>query len=103
MLVPLNGRDVLTCLQARPGYLTLPTDIAYEKVSAARLKAPLSVIPPPNEEETEKFVIDEIVKLVKEADEDVIILVDACTIRHYVRAEVTELIEKTNFSTYTGE
>jgi pyruvate decarboxylase len=61
------------------------------------------VIPPPNEEETEKFVIDEIVKLVKEADEDVIILVDACTIRHYVRAEVTELIEKTNFSTYTGE
>jgi pyruvate decarboxylase len=47
-------------------------------------------------------VIKEIVKLVKEAEENVVILVDACTIRHYVREEVAELAEKTHFPVYSG-
>jgi len=88
--------------QARPGYLTLPTDIAYEKVPSGRLKTPLKSIPPPNDAETEEWVIKEIVKLVKEAEENVVILVDACTIRHYVREEVAELAEKTHFPVYSA-
>lgn len=88
--------------QARPGYLTLPTDIVYEKVPSGRLNTPLTFLPPPNDPETESFVLNEIVRMVKEANGDVIILVDACTIRHYVREEVDELIRKTHFPVYSG-
>jgi pyruvate decarboxylase len=88
---------------ARPGYLTVPTDIAYEKVPSGRLKTPLSPLVLHNDPDTEKFVIDEIVKLVEAADGDVIVLVDVCTIRHRVREEVEELIKRTQFPTYSGE
>jgi pyruvate decarboxylase len=71
-------------------------------VPSGRLKTPLKSIPPPNDAETEEWVIKEIVKLVKEAEENVVILVDACTIRHYVREEVSELAEKTHFPVYSG-
>ena len=69
----------------------LPTDIAYEKTPAKRLKEPLNVSPPEHDPEIEEFVLDEIVKLVEQADRDVIILVDACAVRHNVRHEVEEL------------
>jgi hypothetical protein len=90
-------------LQARPGYLTLPTDIAYEKIPSGRLKTPLTSIPPPNDPDVEETVINEIVKLVKEADQNVVILVDACTIRHYVREEVEDLAKRTQFPVYAGQ
>jgi pyruvate decarboxylase len=95
---------VLTAVmtQARPGYLTLPTDIAYAKVPSGRLQTPLTSLPPPNDEETEAAVIRDIVQMIKDVDGDALILVDACTIRHYVRDEVQELIERTHFPTYSG-
>ncbi len=88
--------------QARPAYLMLPTDIAYMRISATRLKTPLNIEPPPNEQETEEFVLDEIIKLVEAAQNDVIILVDACGIRHGVRHEVEELVHRTGFPVYAA-
>ncbi|KAI9058230.1 pyruvate decarboxylase [Trametes sanguinea] len=108
----LNNKDtapaeidrVLTeCLvMARPVYLMLPTDIAYERIPARRLKTPLNIEPPANDEEVEQFVLDEIVKLVEEAQNDAIILVDACAIRHGVKKEVEELINRTGFPVYSA-
>lgn len=45
-------------------------------------------------------MVDEIQKLVEAADGDVIILVDACAIRHDAVDEVTELVKKTQFPVY---
>ncbi|KAF8917083.1 thiamine diphosphate-binding protein [Mucidula mucida] len=87
---------------ARPVYLTLPTDLVYEKVSSDRLSIPLSRLPPPNDTETEAFVLDEIVKLVDQAKGDAIILVDACGIRHDARVETNELIKATGFPVYSA-
>jgi pyruvate decarboxylase len=63
----------------------------------------LTSLPPPNDEETEKAVIGEIVEMIHVAKGDAIILVDACTIRHYVRDEVADLIDRTHFPTYSGK
>ncbi|KIM66897.1 hypothetical protein SCLCIDRAFT_1210949 [Scleroderma citrinum Foug A] len=87
---------------ARPVYLTLPTDLVGEKISAKRLKVPLLRTPPPNDPAVEAFVLDEIVSLVKEAGQDVIILVDACAIRHDVREEVNDLVNKAHFPVYAA-
>ncbi|KAF9016898.1 pyruvate decarboxylase [Hymenopellis radicata] len=87
---------------ARPVYLTLPTDLVYEKVSSDRLSVPLSRLPPPNDAETEAFVLDEIVKLVDQAKGDAIILVDVCSIRHDARVETNELIKVTGFPVYSA-
>ncbi|KAF7346218.1 Pyruvate decarboxylase [Mycena sanguinolenta] len=96
-------RVLTDCItRARPAYLTLPTNLVFEKISSERLKIPLSRLPPPNDPETEAFVLDEIVKLVEEAEDDVVILVDACAIRHDVRAEVNDLIKKTGYPVYSA-
>ncbi|ESK94985.1 pyruvate decarboxylase [Moniliophthora roreri MCA 2997] len=89
-------------IHARPVYLTLPTDLVYMKISSERLKVPIPHLPPVNEPEAEAFVLDEIVKMVDEADNDVIVLVDACAIRHDVRHEVHDLIKKTQFPVYSA-
>ena len=73
-----------------------------EKISAKRLKVPLLRTPPPNDPAVEAFVLDEIVSLVKEAGQDVIILVDACAIRHDVREEVNDLVNKARFPVYAA-
>lgn len=62
----------------------------------------MAKLPPPNDADTEAFVIKDIVRLIKEAKGDVIVLIDACTIRHYVRSEVDELLRKTHFPVYSG-
>jgi pyruvate decarboxylase len=85
--------------------LTLPTDICYQKVSAARLQIPLSRLPSPSDPEVEKFVIDEIVRVVEGAEKvegDIITLVDACAIRHDVRDEVEEFIRVTGLPVYSA-
>ena len=83
-------------------YLMLPTDVAYERIPAKRLQTPLNIEPPANDPEVEEFVLDEIVKLVEEAQNDVIILVDACAIRHGVKKEVEELYQRTGFPVYSA-
>ncbi|KAG1898119.1 thiamine diphosphate-binding protein [Suillus fuscotomentosus] len=87
-------------IQARPVYLTLPMDLTTEKISAKRLKIELPRTPPPNNPDVESYVIDEIVKLVEDAKRDVIILVDACAVRHDLREEVNDLLVKTQFPVY---
>jgi pyruvate decarboxylase len=82
-------------------YLSLPTDVAYERISAARLSTPLNSEPPENDSDVEASIINTIYKLTKEADGDVAVLVDACAIRHRVKKEVRELLDKTQFPVYT--
>ncbi|KAF7978485.1 hypothetical protein HWV62_45623 [Athelia sp. TMB] len=92
----------------RPVYLTLPTNLVHEKISSASLATPLAKIPAPNDSETEAFVLDEIAKLAQAAQEaengkhGVVILVDACAIRHGIRDEVKEFCEKTGFPVYAA-
>lgn len=93
---------LIACPQGRPTYIMLPTDIAYAKTSSSRLKVPLKTLPPPNVEEVEEFVIDEIVKQVRAVEDEVIVLVDACSIRHHVREELAELLEATKFPVYSA-
>jgi len=82
--------------------LSLPTDLVYERISAARLQTPLSCKAPENDKEIEDYVIDEIVKLVEKADGDVVVIVDACAVRHGVKKEVRELLEETHFPIYAS-
>ncbi|KAI0670914.1 pyruvate decarboxylase [Trametes maxima] len=89
-------------VMARPVYLMLPTDLAYERIPANRLRTPLNLEPPENDAEVENFVLDEIVKLVEEAQNDAIILVDACAVRHGVKKEVEELYKRTGFPVYSA-
>ncbi|KAF7343225.1 Pyruvate decarboxylase [Mycena venus] len=96
-------RVLTDCItRARPVYLTLPTNLVYEKISSERLKIPLSRTQPPNDPEVEAFVVEEIVKLAASAQDDVIILVDACAVRHNVCEEVNELAKKTGFPVYSA-
>lgn len=97
--------DLIT--SSRPVYLTLPTNMVTEKISSATLATPLSRLPPPNDLAIERFVLDEIATLAKAAQTDgeedgIVILVDACAIRHGVREEVKELCEKTGFPVYAA-
>ena len=90
------------CYQAKPVYLSLPTDIVYIKTARSRLDTPLDVHPPPNDPDVEEFVLDEIVNAVRAVNGDVVILVDACAVRHHVHDEVKELIEKTGFPVFSA-
>ncbi|KAF5389314.1 hypothetical protein D9757_003493 [Collybiopsis confluens] len=87
-------------IKGRPVYITLPTDLAYAKISSDRLKVPLPRQPPLNDPDVESFVIDEIVKLVEEAEGEMIVLADACTIRHDALDELHDLLHKTRFPVY---
>ncbi|EKM79422.1 hypothetical protein AGABI1DRAFT_113984 [Agaricus bisporus var. burnettii JB137-S8] len=92
---------LVACItRARPVYMTLPTDMVYEHISAERLKIPLARHPAINDVETEDFVLDVIEERVKEAGGDVIILVDACVIRFEVQDEVNDLLRSTGFPVY---
>ncbi len=89
--------------QARPVYLTLPTDLSYAKIPAVkRLQTPLALATPLNDPEVEKFVIQEIAKAIHDADKDAVILVDSCAIRHHVEGEIAELNERTGFPVYSA-
>jgi len=88
--------------QGRPVYITLPTDVAYERISAARLSTPINNEPPENDPDIEASVVESIYKLVKEADGDVAVLIDACCIRHRIKKELRELLEKTQFPVYAA-
>ncbi len=95
------GLLTISC-QARPVYLELPTDQVYDKIPRGRLKTPLRPIRQVTDLAEEDFVLDEIQQLVEKAGHDVVILVDACTIRHDVKEEVWELIQRTGFPVYSA-
>ncbi|KAL5524687.1 hypothetical protein ACEPAF_9832 [Sanghuangporus sanghuang] len=96
-------RVLTTCITtARPVYLTLPTDLVYAKIPSGRLLTPLQAIPPQNNPDEEAFILDEIVKLIREAKGEVVILVDACAVRHHVIEETRELVKRTGFPVYSA-
>ncbi|THH20547.1 hypothetical protein EW146_g826 [Bondarzewia mesenterica] len=96
-------RVLTDCItMARPVYLMLPTDIVYAKIPRGKLDTPLVPYPPPNDPEVEEFVLKEIINLVEKAASDAIILIDACAIRHRVKDETWELIERTGFPVYSA-
>ena len=59
-------------------------------------------MPLQNDPATEEFVLNEIQQLVEKAGSEVIILVDACAIRHDVTEEVWDLIQRTGFPVYSA-
>jgi pyruvate decarboxylase len=96
-------RVLTDCItSARPVYLMLPTDRVFNKIPRARLDKPLQSHPKPNDPHTEEFVLREIQKLVEGAGSEVVILVDACAIRHDVTDETWDLIERTGFPVYAA-
>jgi pyruvate decarboxylase len=86
--------------QARPVYVTLPMDLVKEEISSDRLSIPLSSALPPNDPDTELFILDLIQERIAAAGSDVIVLVDACVIRHHCRDEVLDLLKKTGLPVY---
>ena len=83
-------------------YLMLPTDRVYNKIPRARLDVPLKSKQKSNDPHTEEFVLKGIQKLVEEAGAEVVILVDACTVRHDVTDETWDLIKRTGFPVYSA-
>jgi pyruvate decarboxylase len=83
-------------------YVMLPTDLVNEKISSEPLREPLSRSLPPNDPHVEDFVLDVIYNKVKEANGDVVVLVDACSVRHDVRKELRDLLEATKFPVYAA-
>lgn len=81
-------------------YLALPTDMVYQQISSERLKTPLSPALLSHHPKTEDFVIDLIHERVTAVGGDVIVLVDACVIRHGVRKEVVDFLHVTGFPVY---
>lgn len=58
--------------------------------------------PPENDKETEEDVINEIAKLVEHADGSVVVIVDACAIRHGVKQELKTFLDATHFPVYAA-
>ena len=88
-------------IQSRPVYITLPTDMVQKKVEGARLKTPIDLTHPPNDQEKEDYVVDVVLKYLHAA-KNPIILVDACAQRHKVLKETHELVEKSNLPTFVA-
>jgi pyruvate decarboxylase len=96
-------RVITACItHARPVYIMLPTDIVFAPISSAPLSTPLPNLPAANDPKVEEFVVQEIVRMVKDAGEDVVILADACAIRHHVENELWELLKETNYPVYSA-
>ncbi|THH04949.1 hypothetical protein EW145_g5147 [Phellinidium pouzarii] len=96
-------RILVACVtSARPVYLTFPTDLVYAEIPSGRLLTPLETSPPENHVDTQEFVLGEIMKLVKEAQGEAIILVDACAVRHHVIEETRDFVRSTGFPVFSA-
>ncbi|KAM6494211.1 pyruvate decarboxylase [Amanita muscaria] len=96
-------RVLTKCItEARPVYLALPTDLVQAEVSSEGLRTPLSRDPPPHDPQIEDFVLDLIHNKVQEVKGDVVVLVDACAIRHDVRKELYDFLKATGFPVYAA-
>ena len=88
-------------VQSRPVYITLPTDMVQKQVEGERLKTPLDMSYPQNEEEKENYVVDVVLKYLHAAKNPVI-LVDACAIRHRALSEVHAFVTKSGLPTFVA-
>lgn len=75
-------------------------DLVKEEISSDRLSVPLSSARPPNDPDTERFVLNLIQERVSAAGGDVVVLVDACVTRHNCLNEVLDLLKRTGFPVY---
>ena len=88
-------------VQSRPVYITLPTDMVQKKVEGERLKKPLDLSYPQNEQEKEDYVVDVVLKYLQAAKNPVI-LVDACAIRHRALSEVHDFVTQSGLPTFVA-
>jgi len=86
---------------ARPGYISVPTDMVNMKVASESLKIPLDVHQATVSDDTAEHIVSMIAELVKAAKRPVILL-DACSIRHYVTEEVAHLAALTGFPVFVA-
>jgi pyruvate decarboxylase len=75
--------------------------MVQKKIEGERLKTPLDLKYPPNEQEKEDYVVDVVLKYLHAAKNPVI-LVDACAIRHRALDEVHALVEKSGLPTFVA-
>ncbi len=78
---------------AKPVYITLPTNIAYAKISAKPLQTPLDTSWPSNDPETEAEAVEEIIDMIHKSKKP-IVLADAGAIKF----RVPPLLELSNYS-----
>lgn len=86
-------------LKSRPVYIALPTDMVQKKIEGDRLKTPIDLHFPKNDQAKEDYVVEVVLKYLLKAKNPVI-LVDACAIRHRVLDEVHDLVEKTKLPVF---
>jgi pyruvate decarboxylase len=86
-------------IMSRPVYIMLPTDMVQVKVEGARLETPIDLSDPSNEPEAEDYVVDIILRHLKDAKSPVL-LIDACAVRYRVLQEVHELVDKTKLPVF---
>lgn len=84
-------------INQRPTYLAFPSNFFNMKVSKSLLDKPLNLTPPPNNEEIQNEVLNEILSMISKAKNPVVII-DACCGRHNSTYEASKLIELTNFN-----
>lgn len=91
--------------QARPIYISLPTDLVNMTVPTSSLEKKLSLDEEADDADAGKACLEEVVNRIKRA-KDPIILVDACTIRHGCLQEAHQLVNESGlpvFSTPMGK
>ncbi|KAL7007882.1 hypothetical protein EMMF5_002529 [Cystobasidiomycetes sp. EMM_F5] len=101
-------RVITTALiEARPTYLTLPTDLVAVQIPRAQLDKPItmesikkSLAEPKVSQKVEGHIIAQICSMYKQAKKP-IVLVDACAIRFSVQGYCQQLVEKTGMPFFT--
>jgi pyruvate decarboxylase len=73
---------------AKPVYITVPTNIAYAKISAKPLQIPLDTSWPSNDPATEAEAVEEIIDMIHKSKKP-IVLADAGAIRFRVPPQST--------------
>jgi pyruvate decarboxylase len=68
---------------AKPVYITVPTNIAYAKISAKPLQTPLDTSWPSNDPATEGEAVSQIIDMIHNSKKP-IVLADAGAIKHRV-------------------
>ncbi|CCH59570.1 hypothetical protein TBLA_0B07520 [Henningerozyma blattae CBS 6284] len=89
-----------TYVKQRTVYLGLPANLVDLTVPASLLETPIDLSLKPNDAEAENEVIETVLELVREA-KNPIIIADACCSRHDVKSETEELINATQFPSFT--
>ncbi|EZF33277.1 Pyruvate decarboxylase PdcA [Trichophyton interdigitale] len=88
-------------VRSRPVYITLPIDMVKQKIEGKRLKTPIDLQIPDNDQEKEDYVVDTVLKYLHAAKRPAII-VDACAIRHKVLDEIHDLVSKSGLPTFVA-